>query len=156
MGNGHCKCKSGNVVVSYSEQSIDNWLYELGIRAIYEPEIPVATEYLLPDWLLLPQQGINKPVIIEYWGLLRENDRAEWVSERLPKYLAKKEYKESVYQELSDYHYLGILPENLNIDWIVSSLQEIGWKGDPLYQKNSEPEIREAGEWKFRIYQKQT
>jgi len=147
LSNGHCQCKSGNVVVSYSEQTLDDWLYELGLRAIYEPEIPVAsTEFLLPDWLLLPQQGITKPVIIEYWGLLRENDRAAWVTERLPQYIAKKEFKESIYQELQDYHYLGILPENLDIDWLVSTLQKIGWNGESA----SEPSQS------FRVYQKQT
>ncbi len=147
MSNGHCRCKSGNVVVSYSEQTLDDWLYELGLRAIYEPEIPVApTEFLLPDWLLLPQQGITKPVIIEYWGLLRENDRAAWVTERLPQYLAKKEFKESIYHELQDYHYLGILPENLDIDWLVSTLQKIGWNGE-----SAKPPPQS-----FQVYQKQT
>jgi len=157
MLNGHCKCKSGNQVVSYSEQQIDDWLYDFGLRAIYEPEIPVATEagYLLPDWLLLPQQGLTKPVIIEYWGLLRTDNRAEWVEARLPRYLEKKHFKETIYQELDDYHYLGILPENLSEVWLARTLQEIGWKGNPLYQ-NSEPEIRTATDWKFRIYRKQT
>ncbi len=149
MGNGHCQCKSGNVVVSYSEQTLDDWLYELGLRAIYEPEIPItsSTGYLLPDWLLLPQQGITKPVIIEYWGLLRENDRAAWVTERLPQYIAKKKFKESIYQELQDYHYLGILPENLDIDWLVSTLQEIGWNGETILPETSHS---------FQVYQKQT
>ena len=57
---------------------------------MYEPKIPADSEFLLPDWLLLPQCGIDKPVIVEYWGLLRKENRADWVAERLPKYFDKK------------------------------------------------------------------
>jgi hypothetical protein len=155
--NGHCKCKSGNKVVSWSEQTIDDWFFEHEIRAIYEPQIPADSEFLLPDWLLLPQCGIDKPIIVEYWGLLRKENRAEWVKERLPRYLDKKKSKEDIYTDLDAYYYLSILPEHMeDLDnYLPQELEKFGW-----VIPESEPEItvdiRKAGHWTFRVYKKQT
>lgn len=165
LSNGHCKCKSGNQVVSWSEQTIDDWFFDSGIKTIYEPEIPVwldDSDYLLPDWLILPQHGLDKPVIVEYWGLLRKTNRAAWVESRLPKYLERKHHKESIYRDLEHYHYLGILPEHIEsaetmAQFLRGELEKFGFSLETTDEEtNTEPEIREAGGWKFRIYQKQT
>ena len=71
MTQGKCRCKSGHKVISWSEREIDDWLYDLGYQTIYEPEVPTEKGKLIADWLILPQKGLDKPVIIEYWGLLR-------------------------------------------------------------------------------------
>lgn len=62
-----------------SEAQVENWFWEQGIRCIYEPQIVIGDEEFLPDWVLLPQNGIDKPVIIEYWGLCRDDHTlAKW------------------------------------------------------------------------------
>ena len=57
---------------------------------MYEPKIPADSEFLLPDWLLLPQCGIDKPVIVEYWGLLRKENRADWVGRAVTEILGQE------------------------------------------------------------------
>ena len=119
-----CRCKSGHRVVSWSEREIDDWLYDLGYQTIYEPEVPTEKGNLIADWLILPQKGLHKPVIIEYWGLLREDNRAQWVEQRLPKYKEKKIYKEDLYESLEDYYYVAIYPNELimGMDMITEKL----------------------------------
>ena len=79
---------------------------------------------MIADWLILPQKGLDKPVIIEYWGLLREGNRAQWVEQRLPRYKEKKIYKENLYESLEDYYYVAIYPNDLEngIDMITEKL----------------------------------
>ena len=113
MTQGKCLCKSGHKVISWSEREIDDWLYDLGYQTIYEPEVPTEKGKLIADWLILPQKGLDKPVIIEYWGLLREDNRAQWVEQRLPRYQEKKIYKENLYESLEDYYYVAIYPKDL-------------------------------------------
>ena len=113
MTHGKCRCKSGHKVVSWSEREIDDWLYDLGYQTIYEPKVPTEKGNLIADWLILPQKGLDKPVIIEYWGLLREDNRAQWVEQRLPRYQEKKIYKENLYESLEDYYYVAIYPKDL-------------------------------------------
>jgi len=110
---GKCRCKSGHKVVSWSEREIDDWLYDLGYQTIYEPAVPTENGNLIADWLILPQKGLDKPVIIEYWGLLREDKRAQWVEQRLPQYKEKKIYKEDLYESLEDYYYVAIYPNEM-------------------------------------------
>ena len=50
--------------------------FMIWVQTIYEPEVPTEKGKLIADWLILPQKGLDKPVIIEYWGLLREDNRA--------------------------------------------------------------------------------
>ena len=121
---GKCRCKYGHKVVSWSEREIDDWLYDLGYQTIYEPEVPTEKGNLIADWLILPQKGLHKPVIIEYWGLLREDNRAQWVEQRLPKYKEKKIYKEDLYESLEDYYYVAIYPNELimGMDMITEKL----------------------------------
>jgi hypothetical protein len=113
VSHSKCKCKSGHKVASWSERTIDDLLYEAGYQTIYEPEVPTPKGNFKADWLILPQNGLDKPVIIEYWGLLRKKNRARWVENRLPKYRARMKYKESIYQMLDSYHYVAIYPEDL-------------------------------------------
>ena len=124
MNNGKCRCKSGHKVVSWSEREIDDWLYDLGYQTIYEPKVPTEKGNLIADWLILPQKGLDKPVIIEYWGLLREDNRAQWVEDRLPRYKEKKIYKEDLYESLEDYYYISIYPNEMEMgkDMIVEKL----------------------------------
>jgi hypothetical protein len=44
--------------------------------------------------------------------MLRKGPRAGWVAERLPKYLERKAYKESLYYG-SEYHFIGLMPEQI-------------------------------------------
>ena len=113
MAYSKCQCKSGNSVASWSERTIDDLLFEAGYKTIYEPEVPTPKGVFIADWLVLPQHGLSKPVIIEYWGLLRTTNRARWVEDRLPKYKQRKKYKESVYSLLDSYYYIAIYPEDL-------------------------------------------
>jgi|TARA_B110000263_G_scaffold246161_1_gene256813 hypothetical protein len=124
MNSGKCRCKSGHIVVSWSEREIDDWLYDLGYQTIYEPKVPTEKGNLIADWLILPQKGLDKPVIIEYWGLLREDNRAQWVEDRLPRYKEKKIYKEDLYESLEDYYYISIYPNEMEMgkDMIVEKL----------------------------------
>jgi len=127
MAQQRCPCKSGHKVISWSEREIDNWLFELGYETIYEPEVPTDDGRLIADWLILPQKGLTKPVIIEYWGLLRKENRAQWVNDRLPRYKKKKIYKENLYVSLEDYYYVSILPEDLILgkNMIVEKLSNL-------------------------------
>ncbi len=106
------KTESGNLVRSYAEAVIDNWLFDGAWCYTYEPKIEIAGVVYTPDWVLMPQRGIDKPVVIEYWGLLRKGG-AKWVQKRLPKYLSKKEEKESAYMESENYYFVGIVPQDL-------------------------------------------
>lgn len=108
------RTKSGNKVQSISEAKIDNYLFESGYHPIYEPTIEMEDWEFKPDWVILPQKSLDKPLIIEYWGLLRKENRARWVIDRLPHYLARKEIKENIYESDERYHFLGIYPEQLD------------------------------------------
>lgn len=80
----------------------------------YEPEIEIDGESLHPDWIIYGMHGryFPTPVVVEYWGMLRKGPRAGWVAERLPKYLERKAYKESLYYG-SEYHFIGLMPEQI-------------------------------------------
>lgn len=106
------RTKAGNKVKSKSEAIIDNWLHKNGYEFVYEPEVSINNELFHPDWVVYGQRGtyFRRPIIVEYWGLLRRGNRAGWVHARLPKYIARKEHKEAVYQT-SDYDFLGIMPD---------------------------------------------
>ena len=66
-------------MASYGEAQIDNWFWEHNWKCVYEPQIVIDDEEFLPDWILWPQQGINKPIIVEFWGLCREDGGvAQW------------------------------------------------------------------------------
>jgi len=125
MAYSKCQCKSGNSVASWSERTIDDLLFEAGYKTIYEPEVPTPKGVFIADWLVLPQHGLSKPVIIEYWGLLRTTNRARWVEDRLPKYKQRKKYKESVYSLLDSYYYIAIYPEDLENNGEFSILEKL-------------------------------
>ena len=116
---GKCRCKSGHKVVSWSEREIDDWLYDLGYQTIYEPAVPTENGNLIADWLILPQKGLDKPVIIEYWGLLREDNRAQWVEQRLPRYQEKKIYKEIQKYAISELTDIGTVSASSVITQII-------------------------------------
>ena len=108
------KTKNGNSVASYGEAQIDNWFWEHNWKCVYEPQIVIGDEEFLPDWILWPQQGIDKPIIVEFWGLCREEGGvARWVLNKRAKYIYRKELKEHAYQNCKDYYYIGIYPQDL-------------------------------------------
>lgn len=106
--------KSGNIVKSVSEAAIDDFFFDAGYHPIYEPIIEIDDNIFTPDWILLPQKGLSKPVIVEYWGLLRTTNRAGWVTKKLPKYLERKEIKETAYAVSPHYDFLGLYPSDLD------------------------------------------
>jgi len=115
------KTACGHRVKSKAEKRIDDWLYRNGWISIYEPEIKFNKTKTQPDWVLLPQKGITKPVIIEYWGLsvLRPN-ASYWAQEAQPKYQEKRRFKESLYSEDENYYYIGLeLPDLTNLDEVL-------------------------------------
>lgn len=131
LSKSKCKCKSGHKVASWSERTIDDFLFEAGYKTIYEPDVPTPKGIFKADWLILPQNGLDKPVIIEYWGLLRTTNRARWVESRLPKYKERMKYKESIYRLLDAYYYVPIYPEDLERcleETILSKLKNLSSK----------------------------
>lgn len=113
-----------------SEAQVENWFWEQGIRCIYEPQIVIGDEEFLPDWVLLPQNGIDKPVIIEYWGLCRDDHTlAKWALKKKPRYLDRKQFKESIYNGSEHYYYVGVYPQELNQLGVTlfQKLQDLGW-----------------------------
>ncbi len=122
------KTKNKNEVASYGEARIDNWFWENKWTCVYEPQIVIEDEEFLPDWILWPQHGIDKPVIIEFWGLCRENGKvAEWVVRKRERYMYRKEIKETAYTSCDNYYYLGIYPHHLDdLDtWLSAELQQM-------------------------------
>lgn len=122
------KTKHGHEVASFSEAQIDNWFWENGWKCVYEPQIVIDDEVYLPDWVLWPQKGIDKPVIVEYWGLLRDDKTvAAWVQKKRPRYLRRKEEKEMAYRESELYYYVSLYPHEVaNLDTILKTrLEEI-------------------------------
>jgi hypothetical protein len=108
------KTKNGNSVASYGEATIDNWFWKNNWKCVYEPQIVIDDEEFLPDWILWPQKGISKPVIIEFWGLCRtEGNVAQWVINKREKYIYRKETKEAAYNKSEDYYYIGIYPKDI-------------------------------------------
>ncbi len=108
------RTNAGNKVQSVSEAKIDDFFYAIGYHPIYEPTIALDDWVFKPDWVLLPQKDLDKPVIVEYWGLLRKENRAAWVISRLPHYLERKQIKENAYLASDNYYFLGIYPEQLD------------------------------------------
>ncbi len=77
-----------------SEAQVENWFWENNIKCIYEPQIVIGDEEFLPDWVLLPQYGLAKPIIVEYWGLCRQdNTLSGWARKKKPRYLDRKQSK---------------------------------------------------------------
>ena len=116
------KTNCGNKVKSESERKIDNWLYRNGWISIYEPSLKIHKGKVIhPDWVLLPQNGITKPVIIEYWGLsVLKPNAAYWAKQVQPKYEAKRKKKELFYNNTPDYHYIGLtMPDLTDLDSIL-------------------------------------
>lgn len=108
------KTKNGNLVASYGEAKIDNWFWKHNWKCVYEPQIVIDDEEFLPDWILWPQNGIDKPVIVEFWGLCRtEGHIAQWVINKRDKYIYRKGIKELAYGNSADYYYIGIYPNEL-------------------------------------------
>lgn len=115
------KTACGHRVKSKAEKRIDDWLHRNGWISIYEPEIKFCKTKTQPDWVLLPQHGITKPVIVEYWGLsvLRPN-ASYWAQEAQPKYQEKRKFKESLYLDDENYHYIGLeLPDLKQLDEVL-------------------------------------
>ena len=82
------RTNAGNLVKSRSEAQIDNWLHKRGFDFEYEPKLWLEGEGLSPDWIVSGLKGrkFDRPLIIEYWGLLRPG-KAKWLPKRIPKYL---------------------------------------------------------------------
>ena len=57
------KCLDGDIVRSKGELIIDNHLYRLGIRHVYEEKVKVRGKTIMCDWYLPEHE-----VYIEYWG----------------------------------------------------------------------------------------
>lgn len=120
----YLKTKCGNKVKSESERRIDNWLYRNGWYAVYEPPIKVGKGHIVnPDWVLLPQNGISKPVIIEYWGLsVLKPNASYWAIQAQPKYEERRKKKELFYESTPDYHYIGLtMPDLKDLDSVLGA-----------------------------------
>lgn len=109
------KTKSGNLVKSFSEARVDDWFYANGYRTIYEPTIELGGNDFVPDWLILPNDStVLRPILVEYWGLLREGHVADWVIQRRERYSLRKEIKEDTYGASQAYDFIGIMPSQLD------------------------------------------
>ena len=106
------KTRAGNNVVSWAEAKLDDWIYTHGFDYVYEPKVQFGEETFTPDWIIYGKGGwkFEYPIIIEYWGLLRKENQAKWLIDRLPSYIKRKNYKESFYQGSEEYFYLGVDP----------------------------------------------
>jgi len=106
------KTRAGNNVVSWAEAKLDNWLYTHGFDFVYEPEVELVGETFKPDWVVYGKGGwkFEYPIIIEYWGLLRTENRAKWLIDRLPTYIDRKNYKEKFYRRSEEFLYFGVDP----------------------------------------------
>ena len=115
ISNQTVKTKHGHEVASFSEAQIDNWFWENNWKCVYEPQIVINDEVYLPDWVVWPQKGIDKPIIVEYWGLLRDDKTvAAWVHKKRPRYLRRKAEKEMAYHGSELYYYMGVYPHEVN------------------------------------------
>ncbi len=76
------KCLDGHIVKSRGELIIDNYLYRLKIKHIYEGEIRVNGHIIKYDWYLP-----DFDVYIEYWGYFGKE------------YLERKKEKIKLYEE---------------------------------------------------------
>ena len=109
------KTACGHKVKSHSEKKVDNWLFKNGWLSIYEPPMRFHEGNIIkPDWVLLPQKGISKPVIIEYWGLsVLKPNAARWAIKAQEKYERRKKRKEQHYKDSELYHYIGLTRPDL-------------------------------------------
>mgnify|MGYP003388148201 FL=1 len=143
-GSKRTKTKAGYWVQSYSEAKIDNWLYAHRLNYVYEPVFWIEDKRIVPDWVILPtpELGIEKSIIIEYWGLdygpNEMKEVSEWVRQAAPKYRKRKETKEKAYLEMDNYYYLAISPhECTNLDdWLPKALNQL--LGIQAFQKEDE------------------
>ncbi len=122
--NSLLKTKCGNKVKSVSEKRIDDWLFKNGWYSVYEPPIKIDKGKVVnPDWVLLPQNGISKPIIIEYWGLsVLKPNASYWAVQAQPKYNERRKKKELFYESAPDYHYIGLtLPDLKDLDSVLGS-----------------------------------
>jgi len=111
----HVTTASGHRVKSYSEARIDDWFFENGYRTIYEPIIELEGSEFVPDWLILPNDStVLRPIIVEYWGLMRDGIVADWVIRRRERYERRKVEKEGVFGDSDSYDFIGILPSDID------------------------------------------
>ena len=111
----HVTTASGHRVKSYSEARIDDWFFENGYRTIYEPIIELEGSDFVPDWLILPNDStVLRPIIVEYWGLMRDGIVADWVIRRRERYERRKLEKEGVFGDSDSYDFIGILPSDID------------------------------------------
>ena len=111
----HVTTASGHRVKSYSEARIDDWFFENGYRTIYEPIIELEGSDFVPDWLILPNDStVLRPIIVEYWGLMRDGIVADWVIRRRERYERRKLEKEGIFGDSDSYDFIGILPSDID------------------------------------------
>ncbi len=109
------KTESGHLVKSFSEARVDDWFHSNGYRTVYEPTIELNGEDFVPDWLILPNDStVLRPIVVEYWGLLRDGVVADWVIQRRERYTRRKEIKEAKYGSSDAYDFIGIIPSQLD------------------------------------------
>ena len=127
------KTKAGYWVQSKSEAKIDNWLYKHRLNYVYEPVFWIGKKRISPDWIILPTPalGIKQSIIIEYWGLSYDDEDmknvSQWVRNAAPKYSKRKEMKETAYNSMDNYDYLGINPNDCTIldGWLPIALNQL-------------------------------
>ena len=113
------KTACGHRVKSQSEKKVDDWLFKNGWLSIYEPKVSLSKGNIAePDWVLLPQNGICKPVIVEYWGLsVLKKNAAYWAKQAQPKYQERRKRKEELYRSNPHFHYIGLeMPDLKKLD----------------------------------------
>jgi hypothetical protein len=116
--------KDGQFCDSKEELVIHNYLYEKispqavlkreGIRLINEQD----KETYIPDWII---EKDGQKLIIEYFGL--------YGSSKFPGYTKKANRKIKFYQNLKDYQFIAIMPDDLKVDGLErvgALLRELG------------------------------
>lgn len=68
-------CEDTDRVRSQGEKIIDDCLFHLEVRHVYEPTVTTQGGQLIPDFAVYSRSG--KPIYIEYWGKLNERDYDE-------------------------------------------------------------------------------
>jgi hypothetical protein len=94
-------CEDTDRVRSQGEKIIDDCLFQLGVRHDYEPTITIRGGQLIPDFAVYSKSG--KPIYIEYWGKLNEQN-----------YDKRRREKTRLYKE-NNLPLIQIVPDDLRV-----------------------------------------
>ena len=98
-------CDDGDRVRTQGEKIIDDTLHRFGVRHTYEPQLPGVL--MVPDFVVYSRS--NKPVYIEYWGLLNDS-----------RYQQRRQEKLRLYRH-NNLNLIEIFPEDIKvIDFVLA------------------------------------